>query len=80
MQEIWVTQGEDQAVEHVLLPRTEYDALRAVANAVHMELPHLERVIRNLERQGLSAGTLPGIYRELHAALNALDKEIDDEK
>lgn len=49
--------------------------LEAVADEVQANLPHLERVIRELQRQGIYAGALPGIYRGLNEALDKLDKE-----
>jgi len=60
--------------------KAEYAALLSVADTVRAELPHLEKVVRDLVRQGLYTGVLPGIYRELRDALDALDKEINDEK
>lgn len=33
MKEIWVTQREGQAIEHILLPRAEYEAICAIVDA-----------------------------------------------
>ncbi len=51
---------------HVLIPLDEYDRMKSIIDVVQTELPHIEKVIRDLESQGLCAGTLPDIYRALN--------------
>ena len=67
MKEVWVTQRKGQAIEHVLLPCAEYEAICAIVDAA--------QAMHNWYG-------LPLIYRRGHQALcaaldvyNALNKE-----
>ena len=51
---------------YVLIPLDEYGRMKSIKDAVQTELPHLKKVIRDLESQGLCAGALPDVYRALN--------------